>query len=104
MILFLQGKKCSSPWDQFTYIHSYRRLCLLLGYHDGFQIWDITNPDNIHEICSIRDEESFGTVSFMHIINSPYQQDTQDKHPLLAIVLVGLVYSEVIIYSLREFG
>jgi hypothetical protein len=43
--------------------------CLLLGYHDGFQLWDITNPDNVHEIYSVRDKELFGTVSFMHILN-----------------------------------
>lgn len=90
MILFLHGKIHTSitAWmgDRRLIGMMIRRLCLLLGYHDGFQIWDITNPDNIHEICSIRDEEAFGTVSFMHIINSPYQQDTKDKHPLLAIV------------------
>lgn len=53
--------------------------CLLLGYHDGFQMWDITNPDNVHEIFSIRDKDTFNTVSFIHILNN--QQD-----PLLAIV------------------
>ncbi|CEJ05350.1 hypothetical protein RMCBS344292_19293 [Rhizopus microsporus] len=43
-------------------------MCLLLGYQDGFQLWDITNPDNVHEICSIRDKETFGTVSFIHLL------------------------------------
>ncbi|KAF9429785.1 hypothetical protein BGZ94_009479 [Podila epigama] len=33
-----------------------RRFCLLLGYADGFQIWDITHPDNIHEIVSVCEE------------------------------------------------
>ena len=42
--------------------------CLMLGYHDGFQLWDITNPDNVHELCSIRDKELFGTVSYIHIL------------------------------------
>lgn len=54
--------------------------CLLLGYHDGFQLWDITNPDNVHELCSIRDKEVFGTVSFIHIIKE------KDQKPLLAIM------------------
>ncbi|KAK9768837.1 hypothetical protein K7432_000172 [Basidiobolus ranarum] len=31
-----------------------RRLCLLLGYEDGFQIWDIMDADNIKEIFSYR--------------------------------------------------
>ncbi|KAI8336064.1 hypothetical protein EDC96DRAFT_579018 [Choanephora cucurbitarum] len=51
--------------------HQERHIsCLLLGYQDGFQIWDITNPDNVHEICSVRDKDAFGTVSLMHIIQS----------------------------------
>ncbi|KAI7828843.1 hypothetical protein BC939DRAFT_51716 [Gamsiella multidivaricata] len=42
-----------------------RRFCLLLGYADGFQIWDITHPDNIHEIVSIRNSET--EVSFLKV-------------------------------------
>ncbi|KAG1453622.1 hypothetical protein G6F56_007522 [Rhizopus delemar] len=54
--------------------------CLLLGYQDGFQLWDITSPDNVHEICSIRDKDSFGLVSGIHLLNQ-----TKDE-TLLAIV------------------
>jgi len=43
-----------------------RRFCLLLGYHDGFQIWDITHPDNVHEIVSIRDGND--AVSFLKVM------------------------------------
>lgn len=53
--------------------------CLLLGYHDGFQIWDITNPDNVHEIFSIRDKDTLSTVSHIHILNN-------QQEPVLAIV------------------
>lgn len=61
--------------------------CLLLGYHDGFQIWDITNPDNVHELCSIRDKELFGTVSFIHIIKPSSSSSSSTREgPLLAIV------------------
>lgn len=49
--------------------------CLLLGYQDGFQLWDITSPDNVHEVCSIRDKETFGTVSCIHLLNQT-SQDT----------------------------
>ncbi|KAJ1655375.1 hypothetical protein IWQ61_004864 [Dispira simplex] len=28
--------------------------CLSLGYTDGFQIWDVSDMDNIHEVVSIR--------------------------------------------------
>ncbi|KAF1799995.1 hypothetical protein FB192DRAFT_1449478 [Mucor lusitanicus] len=53
--------------------------CLLLGYHDGFQLWDITNPDNVHELVSIRDKEAFGVVSFIHIVQG-------QQEPVLAII------------------
>lgn len=53
--------------------------CLLLGYHDGFQLWDITNPDNVHELVSIRDKEAFGVVSFIHIVQG-------QQEPVLAIM------------------
>ncbi|KAG0267750.1 Breast carcinoma amplified sequence 3 [Actinomortierella ambigua] len=47
-----------------------RRFCLLLGYMDGFQIWDITHPDNIHEIISIRQPQE-GEVSFLKVLPAP---------------------------------
>ncbi|KAG1058381.1 hypothetical protein G6F42_028701 [Rhizopus arrhizus] len=53
--------------------------CLLLGYHDGFQLWDITNPDNVHELVSIRDKDTFGVVSFIHILQG-------QQEPVLAIM------------------
>jgi hypothetical protein len=58
-----------SSFEELEYENSTSVSCLLLGYHDGFQLWDITNPDNVHEIYSVRDKELFGTVSFMHILN-----------------------------------
>ncbi|KAI9248359.1 hypothetical protein EDC94DRAFT_625046 [Helicostylum pulchrum] len=72
-------------YDTITYA-SFDKLeymnisCLLLGYHDGFQLWDITNPDNVHELCSIRDKDLFGTVSYIHLVKST------DEGPLLAII------------------
>ncbi|KAI9232248.1 MAG: hypothetical protein BYD32DRAFT_173404 [Podila humilis] len=66
-----------------------RRFCLLLGYADGFQIWDITHPDNIHEIASVREKEK--DVSFVKVLPSPripagkVDQFEQDR-PLVAII------------------
>ncbi|KAG0346931.1 Breast carcinoma amplified sequence 3 [Podila humilis] len=68
---------------------STRRFCLLLGYVDGFQIWDITHPDNIHEIVSVREKEN--DVSFIKVLPTPripagkVDQFEQDR-PLLAII------------------
>ncbi|KAF9111170.1 hypothetical protein BGX27_005311 [Mortierella sp. AM989] len=65
------------------------RFCLLLGYVDGFQIWDITHPDNIHEIVSVRKTES--EVSFIKVLPSPRvlsgKVDQFEQHrPLVAII------------------
>ncbi|KAG0166346.1 hypothetical protein DFQ30_007310 [Apophysomyces sp. BC1015] len=67
-----------------------RRSCLLLGYLDGFQVWDVTDPDNVHEICSVRDEDTFGTVTHLHVLAHPHTNDREDRYsdqrPLLAVV------------------
>lgn len=71
----------------------HRRSCLLLGYTDGFQVWDVSNPDNIHEICSVRDEELYHNVSYLHILSRPHlpvdrDNDIWKQYPLLAVVYV----------------
>ncbi|KAI9498022.1 hypothetical protein BDB00DRAFT_800701 [Zychaea mexicana] len=67
-----------------------RSLWLLLGYADGFQVWDIANPDNIHEMCSIREDEAFGVVSHLHLLANPPKDADDDafshERPLLAVV------------------
>ncbi|CAG8443758.1 952_t:CDS:10 [Cetraspora pellucida] len=67
---------------------------LFLGYPDGFQIWDISSADNIHEIISIRDEENLGRVICIKPIPNPSQtsKDVFDKYaevrPLIGIVCI----------------
>ena len=46
-------------------------LLLLLGYQNGFQVWDVTSPENVHETCSLRDQ-AIGAVHSMHILKDPY--------------------------------
>ncbi|KAI8058653.1 uncharacterized protein B0P05DRAFT_559344 [Gilbertella persicaria] len=81
--------------------------CLLLGYHDGFQIWDVTNPDNVHEICSIRDKDTFGTVSFMHLVQPNHTlvivstEDSSDK-PKSHLILFSLK-TQTIIKEIHDF-
>lgn len=59
---------------------------LLMGYQDGFQLWDVTHIDNIREACSVRDQE-LGKVKFMHILCHPEIDDPLSKErPLLALV------------------
>lgn len=63
--------------------------CLLLGYEHGFQVWNVTQPDNIHELVSVR-KDSLGTVIQMHVVASPLASSKQDMYahqrPLLAIM------------------
>jgi len=33
----------------------YFSLCLFIGYKKGFQIWNISDSENIYEICSVFD-------------------------------------------------
>ncbi|KAL1919174.1 uncharacterized protein VTP21DRAFT_2556 [Calcarisporiella thermophila] len=40
------------------------RFCLLLGYNDGFQVWDASDPNNIHELVSVRDQQ-LGPVTWI---------------------------------------
>jgi hypothetical protein len=67
---------------------------LTIGYHDGFQIWDVSHPDNIHELCSIRDEDLFANVTAIHSLVTPRKDKYHGKEsdnfekqrPLVAIV------------------
>ncbi|KAF9586717.1 Breast carcinoma amplified sequence 3 [Lunasporangiospora selenospora] len=86
-----------------------RRFCLLLGYEDGFQVWDLTQPDNIHEVTSIREPEN--EVVFLKVLPSPRvtpgKLDQFEQHrPLVAVISnskpedVSPVQKKLQIYSL----
>ncbi|KAI8890122.1 hypothetical protein K501DRAFT_320098 [Backusella circina FSU 941] len=72
-----------SAFDTLHLRHD-KRNCLLMGYNDGFQIWDVTNPDNVHELCSVRDKERFGSVTYIHCLCKTDEEEYPG--PLLAIV------------------
>ncbi|ORZ18750.1 hypothetical protein BCR42DRAFT_449894 [Absidia repens] len=64
--------------------------CLLLGYEHGFQLWNISQPENIHEVASVRND-TLGTVIKMHILSTPtsssFQHDAYSHlRPLLAMI------------------
>ncbi|CAG8503864.1 10839_t:CDS:10 [Ambispora gerdemannii] len=70
--------------------NSVKRSVLLLGYPDGFQIWDVSSPDNIHELISIRDSENFGEVSYLKVIPNPQKipkdSPCENSRPLVALI------------------
>ncbi|KAG9285896.1 hypothetical protein G9A89_013321 [Geosiphon pyriformis] len=71
-------------------IGSAKRSVLLLGYPDGFQIWDVTSPNNVREIVSIKNEQDLGEVTFLKVIPYPRYIDKDPLHeksrPLVALV------------------
>ncbi|CAG8637341.1 6785_t:CDS:2 [Funneliformis caledonium] len=75
---------------------------LMLGYPDGFQIWNVSSVDNIHELISIRDEEKLGEVTYIKSIPNPHytSEHVRDKFAE-ARPLVGLVSIST---STRENG
>ncbi|KAF6159248.1 hypothetical protein GIB67_032019 [Kingdonia uniflora] len=62
------------------------RQVLLLGYRSGFQVWDVEEADNVHELVSRHD----GPVSFLQMQQNPLASMKQkdkyaDLRPLLVV-------------------
>ncbi|EGG18863.1 hypothetical protein DFA_02602 [Cavenderia fasciculata] len=82
--------------DKDTIVGTYFDECEILGkkhkllticYNNGFQIWDLDNPDGVREIFSLRE----GMTRFVKVLTSPAQAETPNsvfygKRPLLAVV------------------
>ncbi|CAG8542159.1 26_t:CDS:10 [Dentiscutata heterogama] len=73
---------------------------LLLGYPDGFQIWNVSDIDNIHELMSIRDEENIGQVTCIKSICNPRNSSKNlrdkfaDVRPLICLVCTPIPQRE----------
>ncbi|KAK9710661.1 hypothetical protein K7432_008311 [Basidiobolus ranarum] len=68
---------------------SQRKLCLFLGYNDGFQIWDLTDTDSIYEIVSFRDKSEIKCVEALpnpKVSAEARADDFQDARALIAYV------------------
>lgn len=71
------------------------RHVLLLAYTNGFQVWDIEDADDVHEIVSKRD----APVAFLKIQPRPITLDTEDNKfkdvfPLLLVVTSDAIVTE----------
>jgi len=71
------------------------RHVLLLAYTNGFQVWDIEDADDVHEIVSKRD----APVAFLKIQPRPITLDTEDSKfkdvlPLLLVVTSDATVTE----------
>ncbi|KAK9702354.1 hypothetical protein K7432_011285 [Basidiobolus ranarum] len=74
-----------------------RRLCLMLGYEDGFQIWDILNVNDIREIFSYRQENQ--RVTCIKSLPEPrFRKNILDEfkgyRTLIAVVSEGTIDNE----------
>ncbi len=67
----------------------FRRHVLLMGYVDGFHIWDVSDVNEIREITSVR--QGIGQVTDLALIPDPTHSDSDpdlfaEVRPLVAIV------------------
>ncbi|KAI8866397.1 hypothetical protein GQ42DRAFT_165529 [Ramicandelaber brevisporus] len=65
--------------------------CLLLGLKDGIQIWNVTDPNDVHELTSIRGTFGASKLINVHCIRAiPTPMNIQTKYarerPLLAVI------------------
>lgn len=71
------------------------RQVLLLGYSSGFQVWDVDDSNNVHDLVSRHD----GPVSFMQMVPSPVVSERKedkfaDSRPLLVVCTDGFLVGE----------
>ncbi|KAJ1564884.1 hypothetical protein HK405_013711, partial [Cladochytrium tenue] len=73
-----------------------KRLCLMLGYSDGFQVWDATDTDDVREVCSVRDA-GFAVADLEAIPYSWSTSHKEDDHgPLLCFMFYSMVSHRVV--------
>eukprot|EP01103_Thecamoeba_quadrilineata_P019493 TRINITY_DN7917_c0_g1_i1.p1 TRINITY_DN7917_c0_g1~~TRINITY_DN7917_c0_g1_i1.p1 ORF type:complete len:932 (+),score=124.36 TRINITY_DN7917_c0_g1_i1:2-2797(+) len=87
-------------WGSFDYLETgqEKRLCLILVYTVGFQIWDLEDSTNFREIASRR-EESVKSVKFLKVPTGASNQDPWTLSPLISIITTGQ-NNEMKLYSL----
>nr|GMC76575.1 autophagy-related protein 18F-like [Ipomoea batatas] len=88
-----ESTHCQVLWAGFDKIECEGRITrqvLLLGCWYGFQVWDVEEPDNVHNLVSKHD----GPVSFMQILPKPislkqHGDKFANSRPLLIICADG---------------
>lgn len=54
-------------FDRLEHAGGISRLVLLLGFRHGFQVWDVEEANNVHNLVSRQD----GIVSFLQVLPKP---------------------------------
>ncbi|XP_050367273.1 autophagy-related protein 18f [Argentina anserina] len=82
-------------WAGFDKLEGEGNVCrkvLLLGYRSGFQVWDVEEADNVHDLISTHD----GPISFMQMLPKPIASKRSDdkfaeSRPLLVVCADGSI-------------
>lgn len=93
---FLNVQVLWSSFDKLELGSGEIRQVLLLTYANGFQVWDVQDASNVHELVSRRD----GPVAFLRLQPKPILQEPMDEgvnfegaRPLLLVVTVDVTGS-----------
>lgn len=83
---YIGGQVTWAGFDRLELGHSAFKRVLLLGYLNGFQVFDVEDASNYSELVSKRD----GPVSFLQMQPFPAASDSKEgfraSHPLLLVV------------------
>lgn len=85
-----QMKVLWAGFDNVEFEGSIERKVLLLGYRSGFQVWDVEEAQNVHDLVTKHD----GPVSFLQMLPKPLptmapKDKFCDSRPLLAVYTDG---------------
>ncbi|KAK9689078.1 hypothetical protein RND81_09G034000 [Saponaria officinalis] len=77
-------------FDKLELEGRFSRQVLLLGYRSGFQVWDVEDAHNVHDLVSRFD----GPVSFLQMLPKPsstsvHEDKFSDSRPLLVVYTDG---------------
>lgn len=61
------------------------RLCLFLTYQNGFQVWDVHDNQNVHEILSKREDLAIKSIKFLKSPQDTSKDRFVGRRPLLAV-------------------
>ncbi|KAI8919921.1 hypothetical protein DFJ77DRAFT_450477 [Powellomyces hirtus] len=85
------AKFCWISWPLTSHDPAFRKkkLYLFLGYQAGFQIWDVSDADNVQEVLSLR--QGFGKVHCIEAVPDIERDAMVDKwksaRPLVALIV-----------------
>eukprot|EP00026_Physarum_polycephalum_P001335 Phypoly_transcript_01336.p1 GENE.Phypoly_transcript_01336~~Phypoly_transcript_01336.p1 ORF type:complete len:1082 (+),score=210.12 Phypoly_transcript_01336:99-3344(+) len=96
-----------AEFDKYETASGENRLCLMLSYNNGFQVWDLQHPDGKREVVSVRDSTPIKCIKFLPnpIGKEPPNSLLAGKRPLLGVISAEestkFPRSQVKFYSLK---